>query len=51
MVTNDRWVVLPLEIAKQHQLYGVGGRLILVAIRHRRDANSHHSKSLLSNRR
>jgi hypothetical protein len=32
MAANDGWVVLPLDIAKQHPLYGVGGWLILVAI-------------------
>jgi hypothetical protein len=32
MATNDSWVALPLDIAKQHPLYGVGGWLILVAI-------------------
>jgi hypothetical protein len=35
MATNDGtdgWVALPLDIAKQHPLYGVGGWLILVAI-------------------
>jgi len=29
---NARWVVLPLEIAKQHPLYGVGGWLTLVIL-------------------
>lgn len=32
MTADGRWSTVPLEIAKQHPLYGVGGWLILVVI-------------------